>query len=443
MMDAMGANFVRLTVVSDDNQLDVSLPAQRPVVEYIDDVVGLLGPSASAAGSAWTLSTPSLGPIDLEDTLADYQIFDGARLSLTKAPDAAPPPFVDDVLAEMQRTVDVRYATWIGAHRRKWIAAAVAVVVGVCSVLVAVDGERWPVVGVLAALALAALGGGLAARRTAMGHVAWSALAPATLATWRAAEANSLAERVVFALAAIALVVAVVAGGVLASRPIVAAAGGTAVVFAAVGLSFALGANPVAASVWALPVLVLGVIIAPRIALSSSGLLAQIRLSERMELAQREAVAAGLGRGRLIADAIVWATSVLGVPAVATIALSGVWQQGLAAVVFVVIWLLRSRNFTHVRHVAPMILAGAAGAAFLAAGLARWIGASGGSYTGVVGVVAAALAVAFGCGALPSLGEVGAARARRVLDGVDLPLALVFVPVVFFAQGVYSLVWPS
>ncbi|MET9202652.1 hypothetical protein, partial [Gordonia sp. NPDC003585] len=112
------------------------------------------------------------------------------------------------------------------------------------------------------------------------------------------------------------------------------------------------------------------------------------------------------------------------------------------AAFLVVIWLLRSRNFTHTRHVGPMILAAAAATAFLAVGVAGWSGLAVGPAAALGAGAAALVALCFGAGALPALPEVSGARVRRILDALDLPLAIAFIPVVFFAQGVYNLVWP-
>lgn len=433
---------MRLTVVADDNQLDVSLPSHRPVIEYIDDVIELLRPSGAAAGSGWTLSMPSHGAIDLEDSLADHEVFDGALLHLTKSDESVSPPFVDDVLAEVRRDVDARFASWSGRPREKWSAVSAAAVLAVGSILVSTMGASPVVVAVLCATAASAVGASSAMRRSPLVHIAWAATVPAGLAAWCATESNPLAQSVVFSLAAILAAGALAAQMASVSVSVRLAALIGAVLFAGAGAAFALGANPVAASVWTLPALVVAVIIAPRVALASSGLLTQIRLSERMELAERAAVLSGLGRGRIAADVLVWVSSVFVIPVVATIALNGVWEQGLAAAFLVVIWLLRSRNFTHVRHVAPMVTAAAVGATLLVAGIVRWAPVSADGSAVVMGVGVVLIAVAAGLGALRPMDEVHGARLRRFLDGVDLPLAIAFVPVVFFAQGVYSLVWP-
>lgn len=443
MMDAMASNFVRLTVIADDNQLDVSLPAHRPIAEYIDDVLDLLGPASAAPATTWTLSSPKHGTMDLEDTLADHALADGAELHLTKSAQAAAPPFVDDVIAEMRREVSTEYRTWIPPARTRWIAAAIGAALLAGGAIVVARPDRGVVAATLAAIALFAAIVGVIGRRNALGHVVWAAVPLAAAAAWRGAEDLGVAESVSFALAGAAVVVALGGFAVLRTVSVALTATICAVVFAVAGAAFALGANPTAASVWAAPVLVVMVIVAPNLALSSSGLLAQIRLSEQMELADRSAIAAGMARGRTTADILVWTSSILVVPVTVTTALTGVWQQGLAAGFLLAIWLLRSRNFTHARHVGPMVVASATGCAALAAAIVGWLGATGASQVALVGVAAVVVALCFVLGALPALEEVSAARMRRLLDAIDLPLAIAFIPIVFFAQGVYGLVWPK
>ncbi|MFZ2240945.1 MAG: EsaB/YukD family protein [Gordonia amarae] len=440
----MSANFVRLTVIADDSQLDVSLPAQQPVVEYIDEVLTLLGPSRAPVATAWTLSAPACGPIDLEETLADHAIGDGAQLYLTEAPDAAPPPFVDDVLAELHREVDARYQPWTAENRKLWLGVTLGVIVTVCGAMVVTDGHRWAVAGSLAVLASVTLISGVLLRGNGLGHLVWAAAPVAGAAAWRAGESHGVPGSIVFTLAAASAAAAV---GVWARRgtmSLVSALMTVGAILAVAGAAFVGGMSAVAASVWSLPILAVGMIMAPRIALASSGLRAQMRLSERMQPAERRVVEAGLARGRHVVDVIVWATSALVVAAVAAISAGGVWEQGLAAAFIVMIWLLRSRNFAHTRHVAPMVLAAGAAAALWLSGLARWLDLSGGLAVLVAGAAGAVvLASLFAIGAAGELDEVLAARIRRLLDGVDLPLAILLVPVVFFAQGVYELVWPS
>ncbi|MFW0791399.1 EsaB/YukD family protein [Gordonia sp. CPCC 205333] len=438
----MGATFVRLTVLADDSQLDISLPAHRPVVEYIDDVVAMFGPSAAAPTTAWALSLPTHGPIELDDTLADHSIADGVTLHLTKAPDAAPPPFVDDVIAEMRRTVDDRYERWTAQSRRVWLSAVLAGVLLSGAGFVALQSSDTAVAGGLAVLALVTIAIGTFARGKPLGYVTWAAAPIGGLAVWRATQSVGVAESVSWAFATGALIAALATYTSLDSRSLTLAGGLVGGSLYVAGGAFALGANPTALSVWASIGLVVVTIFTPRLALSSSGLLAQIQRSEQLELAERAAVEKGLHRGREVVDGLVWAASALLIPVVAIIAGTGVWEQGVVAVLLVLIFTLRSRSFTHSRHVAPMLGASAVSAVVVVCAVPHWIELTQAAaiIAGVVGTIIVGIAVLIG--QLPALDEVPAARLRRFLDGVDLPLALAYFPVVFVGQGVYGLFWP-
>ncbi|NMO00492.1 type VII secretion integral membrane protein EccD [Gordonia sp. TBRC 11910] len=440
----MAANFVRLTILADDNQLDISLPAHRPVVEYIDDVVSMFGPSAASPTTAWALSSSAHGPIELDDSLADHSVSDGATLFLTKAPDAAPPPFIDDVIAEMQRSVDGGYERWTPDTRRRWLSATLAAVMLIGSGFVYLrPGDDAVVAGALAVLAAVCMAVGIAGRRGALGYLIWAGAPIVGAAVWRITHTSAVAAPLCWSLAAAGAVVAFAGYATARSRPVMVAAGIVSALFLIAGAAFAAGANPTAFTVWASIGLVVGCIVTPRIALTSSGLLAQIRRSEQMELADRAAVDAGLRRGRDVVDGLVWAESVLVVPVVATIAVTGVWEQALVAIVLVLIFALRSRSFTHVRHVAPMLGAAGVSALILGCAVPQWFSMTGTSVIGAGVVATLVVGAVVLAGQLPGLDDVPAARLRRFLDGIDLPLALAYFPVVFVGQGIYGFFWPN
>ena len=440
----MGATFVRLTVLADDSQLDVSLPAHRPVVEYIDDVLTLLGPETTRNGSGWTLSSPTHGPIEIEDTLADYSVADGSTLHLTSSTDAAQPPFVDDVIAEMRRKVDVEYQTWAGAARAYWLTGVMAALAVWTTGVLVLRGPTVAAATALVVLAVLALVVGGAARGKPAEHLVWLAAPAAGGAAWRAAHSLGFAESVAFALGAAAVSAAIASVVIGRWRACGLAAAGFGVAASIAGVAIAFGANPTALSVWASVVPVLALIVTPRAALASSGLLALVRKTENMELADRRELCGALDRGRLVVDAVVWAAAALVVPMVATVALTGFWEQGLVAAVLAIVLLLRSRSFTHARHVGPMVAAGSLSLLVVAYSIPRWIGNDDSTIAVIVWLVAAVL-VLFGAGlgqafALP---DVGAARVRRLLDSIDLPLTLAYFPIVFFAQGIYGFFWPD
>lgn len=440
----MSATFVRLTVLADDSQLDVSLPAHRPVVEYIDDVLTLFGPETARNGSGWTLSSPTHGPIEIEDTLADYSVTDGTTLHLTSSIDAAQPPFVDDVIAEMRRKVDVDYRTWSGSTRAYWLTGAMAALAVWTTGVLVLRGPTAAAAAALAVLAVLALVGGGAARSKPAAHLAWLAVPAAGGAAWRAAHSLGLAESVSFTLGAAAVAAAIASVVVGRWRAFGLAAAGVGVATLIAGAVITFGANPTAVCVWASVVPVLALIVTPRSALASSGLLALVRKTENMELADRRELGVALDRGRLVVDAVVWGASALVVPMVLTIALTGFWEQGLVAAVLAVVLLLRSRSFTHARHVGPMVAAGTVSLLAVAYSIPRWIDSDNSTIAVVVWLVAAVL-VLFGAGLGQAfeLPDVGAARVRRLLDSIDLPLTLAYFPIVFFAQGIYGFFWPD
>lgn len=440
-MVAMGTTFVRLTVIADSSQLDVSLPAQRPVVEYIDDVVGLLDADGAASPSPWALSSPRHGPIDPEDTLADHGILDGVTLHLTPAQEAAPPPFVDDVIEEVRRTVDARFEPWSGSARRRWTAAASAAALATSGAFLTFHFSSWTAAVPLAVLSVLAVAVALVARRTPSGHLLLAGAALAAGAVWRAAEPVGMAGSVSLAVSAATGLAALWAGSIRRDLSGVVGASSVCLCFAVAGAAFALGANPTAMSMWASIGLVALLIVTPRVALASSGLLAHIRRTERFEEAPRNKVSDALARGRHTADGLVWGSAVLLTAITATIAATGVWEQGLAAAALVMMVLLRSRAFTHTRHVAPLVVAAAVSAAALGCALPGWIPGTG-SAAAVAAAAGVLLAGAFVAAGLPDLDAVPAARVRRALNAAGLPLAIAYVPIVFFGQGVYTLVWP-
>lgn len=441
-MKRMAATFVRLTIVSGDSQLDVSLPAQRPVAEYIDDVITLLGPRSVGTAKRLTLSSPSAGVLDLDDTLAEYDLRDGAVLHLTAPAEAAQSPFVDDVLTDMKRRVDHDYAPWSGTARSLWLTAT-TLALGVAAAAVAVRyGPRWPVVGGAVVLAVLILGAAAAARGRVHAHSAWAAVPLLAVAAFRATAEPHQAAGVAVVLAAAAATVALASAVTGVGLSAVIASGFTAVVSAIAAGVFALHGNATAISVWASIGVLVVLLYTPRMALTTSGLISLIRQTERAELAERRRVDRSLRRGRYIVDGLVWGVSVLTVAISAVVAVTGVWQQGVAMIALGVLVTLRSRLFSHARHAGALIAAGTASLVVSVLPIPAWLGwdqSAIAAYGVAVAIVAFVLLQAAQWITLP---EVAAARAGRILNGLDMTLTIAYVPLVFFAQGVYQLFWP-
>ena len=144
----MSAMFVRLSVFWQDHQLDVSLPAHRPVIDYLDDVVELFRgrvadseftADVEATAHLWVLSSPETGIINAERTLEDYEVLDGHKLYLSQRAEAAHAPFVDDIMAEMRSTIGASQFAWSGTTRTDGLLATMLATIALVG-LVALKG---------------------------------------------------------------------------------------------------------------------------------------------------------------------------------------------------------------------------------------------------------------------------------------------------------------
>lgn len=439
----MVTTFIRVTVIADDVQLDVSLPAHRPVIDFLPDVLDLLDIDADDDPSGWTLSTTTAGPLDPMDTLTDRQLHDGTSVHLTRAENAAAPPFVDDVLAEMTRVVDAGFARWTGTSRLRWMAVLSAGLIALVALATAGVGS-----GVLAGSALTALVlvAALLAGMSRDGIGTWMSI-PASiagaLAAWRFTDALDVDARVALTAAAGSAAVAVT--GLAARRmfPAVPVGGGLAVILGLCGGAFALGLSAVATAAWGSLLLLLALILAPGLALSSSGLLAQLRRSEQLELTARADIDTTLTRGRRVVDALVWMVAILAVFISGALIFGGVWQQGLIPAFLGLLLLMRSRSFAHSRHVGPLVAAGSASLLLVGYRLPDWLGVPDAAAVAIWVAVAAVILVGFVLSGTVKLGEVTRAEMRGWLDVADFLLMLAYVPIVVFAQGIYPYFWPS
>jgi type VII secretion integral membrane protein EccD len=72
-----------LTVVGEQNQVDLAVPADAPITEYIDLLARLCGqPEDDALPPAWSLAPVGAAPLPLTASLAQYGIVDGQVLYL-------------------------------------------------------------------------------------------------------------------------------------------------------------------------------------------------------------------------------------------------------------------------------------------------------------------------------------------------------------------------
>ncbi len=354
----MGTRFTRVTVVGDQRQIDVSLPADAPLAEQLPMVLRLLSVPSSPVPVRWVLSTPELGPLARDRSLDEVGILDGMVLYLTEGAAAAPPPFVDDVESAAADTVAEVAPAWDAAPRRSGVAGLLALVL-LAAQWVAL-GASSPVTWIGAALSglLALVIGALVAERGGL-WVALTAVPAAAIVVVTAVSDGLTAADLLLAVAAAAFALLVV--GLVRRAPGLVTGGAVAAVIALVGwvcLTAGLPADRAAGLVLLVTVIAAG--LAGQFALGGAGLVNLLVADERGQKVPRTAVVSSVLRGQSIATGVVWAAA--GGAAVACWALlsaggpgTGNWiapaMGGLGGLLF----LLRSRMFTRARQVVPML----------------------------------------------------------------------------------------
>jgi len=436
----MTTRFTRLSVVADDQQLDASLPAARPIVEYLDDIHSLLGLPVGGTPVVWALSSPARGPIAIDSSLDDAGVLDGEVLYLTPAADAAEAPMVDDVVTALTAVVDRRASGWDGIARDR-VGSALLAAVGLALVVALASTPTPRVAAVLLAL-LAVLAAAAGRRLVARGGVAlgW-ALAPAALAmaAYRASAGAPTDVRVAVVGAGLTAGIGGTAWAVHRGAALGLAGIAVAVVALSAAGALAVGVAATALAAWAAPVLVLVLGLAPQLALTTSGLVALVRKAEAGDAVGRVEVEQRAARGTAVVDAAVVTAGVVGAVAVAVLIWTGRPVQGALGGLLAGIFLLRSRGFSSARQVGVLLAVPIVGLVVAAAALPSWLAI--GSAGARTVIWAGALIVAAGgvaLGAFGRLSEVPGARLSRLFDRLDLLAVLVLVPLTLWAQEVFG-----
>ncbi|MFJ6573531.1 EsaB/YukD family protein [Streptomyces sp. NPDC091292] len=160
----------RVTVVGERRQVDLALPAQTPIAEYVPRLATLCGqPESEGMPQVWTLAPSGGSPMAPGDTLSGADIVDGATLYLRDQRAAELSELTvtdldaqianareDDGLWSARRraqsvlgaglVVMVISAAWLGAHRIAGVTVLFFVLAALCSALLAWYSERknWP-----------------------------------------------------------------------------------------------------------------------------------------------------------------------------------------------------------------------------------------------------------------------------------------------------------
>ncbi|WP_029137922.1 type VII secretion integral membrane protein EccD [Nakamurella lactea] len=430
----MATRFTRVTIAGDDRQVDVSLPASAPVAEQLPMVLRLLSVPTTPVPRRWVLSTPELGVLARDRSLDDSGILDGMVLFLTEAPEAAAPPFVDDVEAAAAETVAEIAPAFTDEYRRSGIAGLMALILlAACWVsLTAPSPIGWLGACIAGVTALAV--GALVAERGGSYVAAMAVPAAATLVYSVQPRPDGVtAADLMLILTAASL--ALIAVGLVRQASAVTAAGITATLLAVaswVGLYAGLPAYRMAGLVVVITVLSSG--LAGQFALGGAGLVNLMVADERGEKVPRLAVDRALRRGQAIATGVVWASAVgAGVAVLVLIRtqlpIANGWISPVFGVLAAAVFGLRSRMFSRTKQVVPMLGVAVVGAIGVATMLPAWV-----SMTNVRAATAVALgllalaAVLLGATGFSRMAEVPRARIRRLLEGLEFVTVLALLP---------------
>lgn len=461
----MGTRFTRVTVVGDDRQIDISLPADAPLVEQLPAVLRLLSVRVGPAPARWRLAAPEFGALDPAASLDQAGVLDGAVLHLTEAAAAPLPPFVDDVETAVAELVVARAPAWSGPARTDVVGALVTLLLVVALVVaVYAPAPVWPAL-LLILLAALAVGrwvpgrGGWAAALVAVPAAAGLVLA--VPAAWRglsgavpavpstdAWSGRDLATAVLPAdlgtvLGRPGLPLAVLAGAALAlvavgavrrtSGVVVGAA--LVVLVAAAGVlcrRLGLPADRTAALSLLVAVVLSG--LAGQLALGGAGLVDLMVADERGEPVPRQRVVSAVRRGLGLATGVVWVAAAIAAVAcwvLVTGDRTGTapgWQAPAVGLLGGLIFGLRSRMFSRAHQVGTMLVVAVTTAAAAAVAAPGWLALQaphGPELT--MGLLAVIAVVVLGAG-LRSLREVAGARVQRAFERLELLAVLALVP---------------
>jgi type VII secretion integral membrane protein EccD len=434
----MATRFTRLSVVAGDQQLDASLPASRPIVEFFDHIPTLLGIPATAVPTTWSLSSPARGSIALQQSLDEAGVLDGEVLYLSAVAESAQAPVIDDVVGAVAATVDGRAPEWADRARDVVITCLLGFL-GVALTVALALGPNDHTSAVLLVLLGAAVTAAAVVLRPRGGIVLGWAIVPVALAAALYRVSSGTDVRLAAAAAGAAAGIAALGQALHRSWALAIAGSVTAVGAAGTALFLHAGVDATALAAWAAPALLLVIALLPQVALSASGLPTLVRQAEAGEPADRRDATRRTALGLAVLDGLVAAMAALSGAAAATLIWAGRPAQASLGGLLAGVILLRSRGFTPARPVGWLVSVPVVAAVAAAAALPRWfdIVGAGGRETTSAGALLAIVVVVAAAGYL-RLGEVPSARLSKLWDRVDLLAVLALIPLTLLAQNVFG-----
>jgi len=435
----MANGHSRVTVVSPDRRVDLSLPDSMPVGDLMTQLLDLCTDHHDRTGGlAWTLRPVGGTALAWASSLESARVLDGSVLELCPRTDAAARRTVEDVRDVTEDAVDQTLGVW---RRKDTSTMAVLTLAALAAIGLTTPAlwAEWSGSGVPIAAAMASgllWGCVLVARREWM--VAAHALLTVGLA-WTGAlililtgpasllpDTPSPAVRAALTCGAILCCVALVSWAVpalvawasAAAVACTAAAGWAAIDLTGRALDDAIAAGTVVG------VLSLGVL--PRASLAAGGLAGLDYLVRTHGGVDLSTVAATFARSRSLLTGALLATAALTAAGAVRLELAGSSMQVAQAAVLTCCLLLRARAFTQFLHVQTLVLAGTAALLVqLISDLAD--GAPRASTIAALVLVLGSAAVLVR-GGLSSLNAVSGARSRRLLDIIESLMVATLVP---------------
>ncbi|MGX4653437.1 type VII secretion integral membrane protein EccD [Micromonospora sp. SCSIO 07396] len=432
----MATRFTRVTVVAGGRALDVSLPASRPLLEFVPQVCELLSLAPEVAGR-WRLSTVGAGGLDPHRSLDEAGIVDAETLYLTPPEQAPLPPIVDDVVDEVQATLDDDGSEWRDSARMTGCAglAGVAVLTLTYAITTTPVSASVAATTLVAVAALTALAGRLL--RATGGELLIASAAPAWLVAGLAvARTAHWPEPARYTAAALGVGLGIALLALAGERWYGVAAGGlTMAVLGGLGtVLLTAGLDPQRTAAVGAVVVVFAVGLAPQLALGAAGLVDLLRRQEESQWVGRQLVAAAVRRGQSVLSGLVVGIA-LAATAVCVVLLTRAGVGALLGGALGLVFALRSRAFTRRGQVLPMLVPPAVTATVVVIGGVRLADADGvvAAWTTVAGVLAVAAVVLWA--GRPRLDDVGAARTRRLFDLVEVVTVVSLVPLAIAVFG--------
>lgn len=452
-----GSGLARVTIVAPSRRLDVALPEQAPLSELLPGLVLRAGESLPDDGEThggWTLRTSAGSPLDLEETLAGQEIYDGTLMYLVPGDTDWPELDYDDVVEAIAQGTRRRGRNWLPTTTQL---AGLVVACGVLAAglfVAALSGPRWQAVGatLLVAGVLLVVAGAVVARPLADSRSgAVFAAAGCVYAAAGGLVVSSPVGSPVLSVDTVDLTIGA-ASAVLVSfgahlgvahalRVFVAGvtvglagllAGGLGFLGLAADACAAVVVTVAAAAVAAFPLVAmkLGGIPIPALPQGPEDLLRDDPPPEQGVV--RSAVA----RSDELLTGLIGGAAVAVVVGEVVLARDGGIASPLLAAVVAAALALRARLFPTIRHRLPLLGTGVAGGLCLSLLLLGWTGRT----VGLVAVVAALIVVAglIGAAGLTYSRRPMSPYAGRIADIVEILLVIAVVPIAGVITGIYA-----